>query len=251
MVSEINFSKFGSKSNSEIVLPKHIGVILDGNRRYAEKLNKSKLEGHKYGAEAVFNLIKYAYEYGISELTLFSFSLENFKRPDVEVKFLMNLFLKYFRKLSSDLDNNKDLIETVAVSFPGRINLFPSEVRNAMSELVSKSSKNPKLTINFAMAYGGRAEIVDSFKRIAPKLISGEISVEKINDSLLTSNMDIVNDVDLIIRTSEERLSGFLTWQSTYAEIKFLPDLLWPEFDESSFLSCLYDYSKKQRRFGR
>ena len=229
-------------------VPKHVGIILDGNRRFAKKLMLKPFKGHEWGAKKIEQLLNWGKEYEIKELTLYTFSVENFDRPKKEFDYLMALFKKEFTTLQKD----KRLKENqIRINFIGRISMFPESVRKAMEELMEKTKYYKKCVLNFAMAYGGRAEVIDATKKIAKQIQEGKLSVEDINETTFADNLYLNSDVDLLIRTSESRLSGFLPWQSTYSEVIFLPNKLWPEFDKQDFKACLQEYSQRKRRFGK
>ncbi len=224
----------------------HIGVILDGNRRFAKKLMLKPEKGHEWGYEKVKKLVGWCKEENIKELTLYTFSIENFNRPKHEFNYLMDLFQKAFIELKDD-----PKVKDVKVNFIGRIKKFPKKVQNAIYELMDMTKDNGPFKVNFAMAYGGRAEIVDATKKIAEKIKNNELQIEDINEDTFAQNLYLNSDPDLIIRTSESRLSGFLPFQGTYSEIKFLPDTLWPEFSKDHFLACVNEFNDRNRRFGK
>ena len=223
----------------------HLGVILDGNRRFAKRLMLNPEKGHEWGYKKIKELFQWCKEEKIYELTLYTFSLENFNRPKKEFDYLMKLFIKAFKELKEDA-NVKDM----KVNFIGRIIQFPKEVQNAMQELMEFTKNNSPFKVNFAMAYSGRAEIVDATKRIIKKIKNKELKEEEINEHTFAKNLYLNSEPDLIIRTSESRLSGFLTYQSTYSELEFLPDKLWPEFSKEDFTNCIKKFYTRQRRFG-
>src|SRR3989339_752551 len=227
-------------------IPKHVGIILDGNRRFAKRLMLKPIKGHEWGYEKVKKTFEWCKEFNIKELTLYAFSIENFDRPKEEFDYLMNLFKKAFTELQKD-----ERVKDIKINFIGRIEMFPENVKKPMYELMEKTKNNKPYTINFAMAYGGRSEIIDATKKIAEKVKEGKLDIKEINEEVFKHNLYLDSDPDLIIRTSESRLSGFLTYQSVYAEIIFLPDKLWPEFDKEDFIACLKEYSNRQRRFGK
>ena len=229
-----------------MTVPKHIGIILDGNRRFAKKLMLKPWMGHEWGAKKVQSLLDWCKEFNIHELTLYAFSIENFDRPKKEFDYLMNLFEKAFEELKKDKK-----IKDIAIKFIGRISMFPENIQKEMNELMEITKNNIPYQVNFAMAYGGRAEIIDATKKIAEQIKNGKLDIDKINDEVFKENLYLNSDPDLVIRTSESRLSGFLTYQSAYAEIIFLPDKLWPEFEKKDFVACLEEYSRRQRRFGK
>jgi undecaprenyl diphosphate synthase len=228
-------------------VPYHLGIILDGNRRFAKRLMLKPWKGHEWGAEKVEKVLNWCREYGVKELTLYIFSQENFDRPEKEFNYLMDLFRKEFTRLKDDPRLNNE----IKINFIGRIWMFPKEIQEIMNHLMEKTKDNKSFILNFAMAYSGRAEIVDATKKIAELIKKGIIDVKDINDEVFSENLYLKSEPDLIIRTSESRLSGFLLWQGAYAEIEFLPKKLWPEFTKKDFVKCLEEYSKRERRFGK
>jgi undecaprenyl diphosphate synthase len=224
----------------------HVGIILDGNRRYAKKVGLPQLKGHEEGAKRVKEIIEESIRLKIKELTLYTFSLENFKRTKTEVGFLMKLFKKSFNEFMKKAENEKQL-KKARIVFAGDKSLFSKDIRNMMNYVEKKTEKNSGIIINFAMGYGGRSEIVNAVKKIVKK----EIRPEKINEKTISENLYVKNDVDLIIRTSgEKRISGFLPWQGVYAELIFL-DKLWPEFTKDDLKSCIEEFNNRKRRFGK
>ena len=229
-------------------MPKHVGIILDGNRRFAKRLMLKPWKGHEWGAKKVEKLFDWCVELDVKELTLFAFSLENFDRPKREFDFLMDTCKKEFTNLLKDkrIDKNK-----IQVNFVGRINMFPKDVYELMKENMERTKNYDQYRINFAMAYGGKAEIVDATKKISEQVKKGELNVEDINEEIFSNELYNPSEPDLIIRTSESRLSGFLTYQGSYAEVIFLPNKLWPEFEKEDFVSCIEEYKSRKRRFGK
>ncbi len=226
-------------------IPNHIGVILDGNRRFSKKSSINPLKGHDVGYENVKNLMKWCKEFGVKQLTLFAFSLENFKRKKEEVDYLMGLFVKAFNSLAEENVNE------LKINFIGCLEMFPENVRTAMDKLMAQTKNNIPFVVNFAMGYGGRAEIIGATKAISKDFKEGKIKADDITEESFKRYLYIESEPDLIIRTSESRLSGFLTYQGVYAELIFLPDKLWPEFSKGDFISCLEEYSNRKRRFGK
>ena len=221
--------------------PKHVAIILDGNRRFAKRLMLQPWKGHQQGAEKIEQLFYWLKEYGIKELTLYCFSLENFNRPKKEFNFLMKIFKKEFSKLKDNKEIHKD---KVRIRFVGKLELFDKELQGYIKEIMEDTKDYNNYRVNFALGYGGRQEIVEAVK----KLIEEK---EKINEENLTKNLWIEDEPDLIIRTGgEKRTSNFLPWQSVYAEWIFL-DKMWPEFDKQDFLDCLEEFKKRKRRFGK
>ena len=234
----------GIKSN----VPKHLALILDGNRRFSKRLMMKPWKGHEWGAKKVEAVLDWCKEYGIKEITFYAFSIENFDRPKEEFDFLMKLFEKEFKRMLLDKRLETDKIK---INFIGRISMFPKSLQDVMNGLMEKTKDSNKLIVNFAMAYGGRAEIVDATKKISKQIKEGKIDIEDINEKVFSKSLYIESEPDLIIRTSESRLSGFMLWQGSYAEIIFLPNKLWPEFEKKDFIGCLNEYSSRQRRFGK
>ena len=224
--------------NIEKVNPKHVGIVLDGNRRFAKRLMLQPWKGHELGYGKVEKLFEWCKELEIKQLTLYVFSVKNFNRPKKEFDYLMKLFEEAFSKAKED-----SRLKDIKVNFIGRIYMFPEKVKNAMNELMEKTKDNKGHIINFAMAYGGRQEIIDSVKRL---IASGK----EVNEENLGDCMYINDDVDLIIRTSgEHRTSDFLPWQADYAEWIFL-DKMWPEFEKEDLINCIKDFKERNRRFG-
>ncbi|MBI2148456.1 di-trans,poly-cis-decaprenylcistransferase [Candidatus Woesearchaeota archaeon] len=227
-------------------IPKHLAIILDGNRRFAKRLMKAPEKGHEWGYKKVKELMNWCEEFKIRELTLYTFSLENFNRPKNEFNYIMNLFKKAFKELYKEKK-----LEKIKVNFIGRLWMFPKDIQKTMFDLMEKTKNNLPNRINFAMAYSGRAEIVDTVRKIAEAAKFNSLDIKNINEDLIQKELYLSSDPDLIIRTSESRLSGFLLWQSAYSEIIFLPNKLWPEFTKEDFISCLKEYSNRDRRFGK
>ena len=229
-------------------VPRHIGIILDGNRRFSKRLMMKPWKGHEFGAKKVEALFKWCHEYNIRELTLYSFSIENFYRPKREFDYLMKLFKKELNKIIKDKRLEKYQIR---VRFIGRIQMFDKELQRLIHIVMENTKKYEKHTINMAMAYGGRQEVIDAVMKIASDLKKGKLRLEDINEDLFSKNLYLNSQPDLIIRTGgEKRTSNFLNFQAAYAEWIFL-DILWPEFDKKDFVACLDEYSKRKRRFGK
>jgi len=226
----------------------HVGLVVDGNRRFAKRLMLKPYMGHEWGAKKIREFLRWCQELSIKEVTLFTFSVENFNRPKGEFDYLMDLFEREFKKISNDAEIYENKIR---IKFIGRIFMFPEKVQLAMRELEEKTKNHDQFFVNFAMAYGGRAEIVDAAKRIAEKIESGELKVGEIDEKTFREHLYLDSDPDLIIRTSESRLSGFLLWQSSYSELIFLTDVMWPEFTKEHFITCINEYKKRKRRFGK
>ncbi len=231
--------------------PKHIGIILDGNRRYAKKLGLNPWKGHEKGAEKFRNFLDWCEELGIKEVTAYCFSIQNFNRAKDEIEFLMKLFkesaFETLKKENFKLLKEKD----VKVKFIGRIHLLPAEIQELIKEIEEKTKEHNTHKINIAIAYGGREEITDAFKQIAEKISSGEVKPEGITENMITEHLQLQNDPDLIIRTSgEKRMSNFLPWQSNYSEWFFI-DKTWPEIEKEDLIKIFEDFKTRQRRFGK
>ncbi|MBR0472901.1 MAG: di-trans,poly-cis-decaprenylcistransferase [Methanosphaera sp.] len=232
-------------------MPKHVAIIMDGNRRYSKiQGNMSTIEGHKRGVDTLENVLEWCIDLGIDIVTVYAFSTENFKRNEKEVTGLMKLFVDSFLSISTNKKIHKNEVKLQAV---GRLDLFPEEVRDAIKDAEKSTEKYDKRLINIAMGYDGRVEIVDAFRKIAKEVQEGKISPEDIDENMINDNLYTagLEDPNLVIRTSgEERLSGFLLWQSSYSELYFT-DSLWPELRKVDFLRAIRSYTKRQRRFGK
>ncbi len=229
-------------------VPKHIGIILDGNRRFSKRLMMKPWKGHEWGARKVEKVFEWCVELGIKELTLYAFSMQNINRPKIEFDYLMKVFEAEFSKLLED----KRLYENeTRVNFIGRIHLFPEEVQHKMKLLMERTKDFDKHIVNFAMAYGGREEVVDAVKKVAAGVKNGEIDVDEINEEVFSRNLYMNSEPDLIIRTGgDRRTSNFLIWQGNYSEWAFI-EKLWPEFEKEDLISCIADYNSRERRFGK
>lgn len=235
--------------------PKHIGIILDGNRRYAQGKGLFKaVEGHAHGADKVHELLRWCYEYDVSVITIWIFSLDNFKRDEEEVDGLFKLIEKRTRTLVADPEIHE---KKVRINYIGRTELLPDSLQDAIAQAERETGHYDRLVLNIAIAYGGREEITDAMGRYLKDCEKKGLSLDEISDSVDPGTLEPylytvgLPEPDLIIRTSGEiRLSGFLLWQSAYAEYYF-SDVLWPEFRKIDFLRALRMYSKRQRRFGK
>lgn len=227
--------------------PNHIAIVMDGNGRWGSKRGLQRIAGHKAGAKAVQKIVERSTDIGVRYLTLFAFSTENWMRSSQEVSGLMTLFRHYLKKESAQLDD-----AGVRLRFIGDRAKFDTDMQQMMTDLEQKSRDNNKLNLTVAMSYGGRDEIVRAVKSLAAQIKSGEISEEDINEALITQTLDTseLPDPDLIIRTSgEQRVSGFLTWQSAYSELMFT-DTLWPDFTPEEYENIVAEYKERDRRFG-
>lgn len=232
-------------------IPAHIGIIMDGNGRWAKKRMKPRVFGHKAGMDALQDVTIAALELGVKILTVYAFSTENWARPQEEVKFIMNLPVEFFDKYVPKLHKNN-----VRILVIGDKEELPAATLDALERARELTKHNSGLILNFALNYGGRAEIVDAVKLIAQDVLdarfnSGDITEGLIADYLMTSNLPyLYRDPDLIIRTSGElRLSNFLSWQSAYSELYFT-DTLWPDFDKKALYLAIEEFNHRHRRFG-
>jgi tritrans,polycis-undecaprenyl-diphosphate synthase [geranylgeranyl-diphosphate specific] len=229
----------------------HIAIILDGNRRWASENDLNPWLGHKKGAETVEQLLEWCDKLNVKIVTLYTFSTENFRRSPQEVEEIMRIAEEKFREL---LTNERIHRNKVHVKVIGRVNLLPASLQQLIADVEKATANYDNQFLNFAFAYGGRAEIVDAAKTIIEKVKSGELELEDVDEStfekyLYTSHMT-KQDPDLIIRTSgEERLSGFLLWQSAYSELCFL-DVYWPDFRLIDLLRDIRTFQKRKRRYG-
>jgi tritrans,polycis-undecaprenyl-diphosphate synthase [geranylgeranyl-diphosphate specific] len=228
--------------------PKHIGIVLDGNRRFAKRLMKEPWKGHEYGAEKVEKLFDWCKELGIKEITLYAFSMQNFNRPKIEFDYLMKLFMEFFEraKTSEKIHSNK-----IKIKFIGRTHLFPKDIYEKMKELEEATKDYNTYKVNFAMAYGGREEIVDAIKKLGRDIEDGKIKASDLNEDMFSKFLYMDSEPDLIIRTGGDyRTSNFLVWQSTYSEWFFIKKT-WPEFEKEDLISCVNQFCQRERRFGR
>ena len=232
--------------------PEHIAVILDGNRRWALEHSLNPWMGHRQGAEKVEELLDWCLEMGVKSVTLYAFSTENFRRSPKEVEEIMRIAEEKLRKLLTDKRIHEN---NVKVKIIGRKNLLPKSLRKLADEVEESTKNYNKHFLNIALAYGGRAEIVDAARKIAERVEKGEIGSKQIDEKLFEKFLYTAHlpkqDPDLIIRTSgEERLSGFLLWQSAYSELCFL-DIYWPEFRKIDLLRAIRTFQKRKRRYGK
>ncbi|MEM2942159.1 MAG: polyprenyl diphosphate synthase [Candidatus Bathyarchaeia archaeon] len=233
-------------------MPRHIGVILDGNRRWAAERLLSVAEGHMEGAEKGEDFLEWCLNLGIKVVTVYAFSAENFQRPPTEVQNIFSLIEKEALRVKSDPRIHR---EKVRVKVLGRLEYLPGRLRSVLQDLEDATKGYGEHYLNLAIAYGGRAEIVDAAKKIAQKVQERRVTVDQIDEELFRQHLytaHLPNPYpDLIIRTSgEERLSGFLLWQSAYSELCFI-DVWWPDFRNIDLLRAVRTYQKRVRRFGK
>lgn len=226
----------------------HIGLIVDGNGRWAKERGQKRSYGHKKGAEALEKIILYINENKIANyLSLYVFSTENFNRSEEEVNYLMELFMKWFKKAKDKYQN-----ANIKVLFSSQKSYLKKEIVDAINELENATRKNTGLVVNFCLSYGGRQEIVDATKKISEKVLNKEIKIEDINEELFKKYLyNALPDVDFLIRTSgENRISNFMLWQLSYAEFYF-PKVYFPDFTPESLEEAIKEYEKRDRRFGK
>jgi undecaprenyl diphosphate synthase len=228
-------------------LPQHVAVIMDGNGRWAKQRGLPRIEGHRQGAESARNIIRAAGELGVKYLTLYAFSAENWNRPKDEVDALMKYLVHYLKTETPELNKNNVRLEVI-----GQIYRLPENVQEHLKKSIAALSKNNGLTLVMALSYGSRIEIVDAVRRISEEVKSGKLDPADINEKVISEHLWTRNipDPDLLIRTSGEmRVSNFLLWQISYAELVITPTL-WPDFRKPQFLAALEEYTRRHRRFG-
>lgn len=240
-------NKLNIKDLDPLNIPKHVAIIMDGNGRWAKQKGLPRIAGHREGMKTIREVARVANEVGIKILTLYAFSTENWKRPQDEVKFLMDLPQEFLRK---ELD---ELIEqNVQVKMMGFDQQLPEHTLNAVHEAVEKTKQNTGLILNFALNYGSRNEIIYAIRNIVDDVLAGNISKDEIDEKLMNQYLLTKSypDPDLLIRTSGElRISNFLLWQIAYTELWYT-DEFWPEFNKQSLLQAIYEYQQRSRRFG-
>ena len=228
--------------------PNHVAIIMDGNGRWAKLKGKSRLFGHKNGIKSVQKIVEYATKIEIKNLTLYAFSTENWNRPKKEVKTLMNILINTLRK-----EINKMVENNVQFKCIGDISQLPYSVIKELEETIKKTSKNDGLVLTLALNYGFKKELIYAIKNLAVKVKKNLISIDNIDEEVINAHLysGDLPSVDLLIRTSgEQRISNFLLWQVSYAEL-FFSEVFWPDFDENHFEKAIKNYTKRERRFGK
>lgn len=243
----VAFGKKQEEGQAPLHLPVHIGIIMDGNGRWAQKRFLPRSAGHRAGAQNFRTITRYCSKIGIRYLTVYAFSTENWNRPSDEVGALLRLFKEYLEEALRDF-----MDENIRVRFIGDVSAFPAELRTLIQEVEEASACKTGMVLSLAMNYGGRAEITRAAKRVAQEVASGNLRLEDLTEERFAQYLYTGGqpDPDLIIRPSgEERLSNFLLWQSAYAEFVYF-DILWPDFKTSDLDRAIEIYSSRQRRFG-
>lgn len=229
-------------------LPKHIGLIMDGNRRWAKaKMLPIKL-GHKQGAETLKKIVRYANKIGIKHLTVYAFSTENWRRSEEEVDALMNLLQNYLNDFTKEADT-----ENIVIRVLGDVTELSEDLQRGIASTIERTKNNTGIIFNIALNYGGRAEMIKAVKEISEEVKNGKVNTEDITEEMISNHLYTKGqpDPDLIVRTSGEmRLSGFLMWQSTYSEILFL-DKYWPDFSEKDLDNAIENYQQRKRNLGK
>ena len=229
------------------LLPRHIGIIMDGNGRWAKRRSLPRSAGHRQGARTFRTISRYCRDIGIEYLTVYAFSTENWKRPQEEIDAIMNLLRDYLDELERHSDEDEGVLRFIGDTAP-----LAEDLRLRIDEVQARTAGRPGITVNIALNYGGRAEIVRAVQRAAELAVSGEISPDAVNEALVDSLLYTAGQppVDLIIRPSgEQRLSNFMLWQGAYAELVFM-DVLWPDFAPADLDHALEEYQRRSRRFG-
>lgn len=228
-------------------IPRHIAIIMDGNGRWAKDRGKPRREGHRVGAASVEAALETCGEIGVEYLTLYAFSAENWKRPETEITALMGLMTHFLKEKTPKLMANNIRLQVI-----GQIDRLPESNRAALEKTIAKTVNNDGLTLVVALSYGSREEIVEAARKLMEKAVAGEVDPVKLDNELFAQHLDTagIPDPDLLIRTSGEfRISNFLLWQISYAEI-VITNTFWPDFRRQHLLDAIGEYQSRQRRFG-
>jgi len=228
-------------------LPRHVAIIMDGNGRWAQQRGLKRVRGHLAGAESVRVVVRTAREVGISYLTLYAFSEENWQRPATEIRALMALLSRYLRQEEAEMRENRIALQAI-----GNLERLPAKVQGELARVAAATRAGAQMVLNLALSYGGQSEIVHAARLLAEAVAAGRLRPEEIDADLFARHLYTgdMPDPDLLIRTSGEyRLSNFLLWQSAYTELYF-SDTLWPDFREEEFVQALAEYQQRARRFG-
>ena len=230
-------------------LPKHIAVIMDGNGRWAQNQGAARVFGHRNAIKAVREVTEGCAELGVSYLTLYAFSTENWARPQFEVRALMELLVQSIRNELPTMQKNNVRLDTI-----GDMESLPGSCQNQLSEAIEATRNNTGLNLILALGYSGKWDILQATKKIAAEVQKGNIKPEEINETLLNKHLSTEDrpEVDLMLRTGgDHRISNFLLWQLAYAELYFYKDLFWPDFRKEHLYQAILDYQKTERRFGK
>jgi len=234
-------------SQAKAILPAHVAIIMDGNGRWAKQRHLPRVEGHRQGVESVRAVVRAAGEIGLKYLTLYAFSVENWNRPKDEVDTLMKYLARYLKNEIGELNRNNVRLEAI-----GQIYRLPEFVQEQLRKTKAALSRNNGLTLILALSYGGRTELVEAMRSIAEKVKTGTIEPAEINEEVIAQHLYTRHwpDPELLIRTSGElRISNFLLWQISYAELVVTPTL-WPDYRKAQFYEALEEYTRRHRRFG-
>lgn len=233
--------------NANSNMPKHIAIIMDGNRRWAKNRMLPVKLGHKQGAETLKKIVRHANKIGLGYITVYAFSTENWKRSQEEVNALMSLLESYLEDFSKEADT-----ENIVIRVLGDLSALSESLQEKIRETIERTKNNTGTIFNIALNYGGRNEIVNAVQEISKEIIDGKLKPEDINENVISEHLYTKNDPDpdLLIRTSGElRLSGFLPWQSVYSEFIFL-EKLWPDFTSEDLDMAIEEFKKRNRKFG-
>lgn len=228
-------------------MPRHVGIIMDGNGRWAERQGRERIDGHRRGVEAVRTVVTESVRLAIPRVTLYAFSSENWSRPRREVDFLMMLLADFLRCEEPTLHANRVRLEAI-----GRLDRLPAEVQSELDRVRAATAHHDRGILSLALSYGGRDELVDACRRIAAQVADGALAVAAIDAATIQANLysPEAPDLDVVIRTAgERRLSNFLPWQAVYAEY-VVTEVLWPDFGVPAYHDCLRDFQGRERRFG-
>ena len=229
-------------------LPKHLAIIMDGNGRWAKQKGYLRALGHESGTKSVREVVETCAKLGIENLTLYAFSTENWNRPKLEVKLLMNILINSLQDELKTLNDNDIRLNSI-----GNLSLLPKSAQKKLQEVIETTKNNSKMVLTLALSYGSREELINVVKNISNKVKNNIISIDSIDESIINQHLytQDLPDVDLLIRTSgEHRISNFLLWQIAYAELYFI-DILWPDFKENDLYEAIISYQKRERRFGK
>jgi len=234
-------------ASSNLKLPRHVAIIMDGNGRWASQRHLPRIGGHHQGAKAARKTIAEAARQGVEFLTLYAFSVENWSRPKAEVAALMQLLIQTLREYEKELNENDIRLRAI-----GRLSDLPLSVMKQLSRTIEKTAGNKRMTLILALSYSSRVEIMEAVRQLAEKVKDGQMAAEQVDEAALGRHLYTAEypDPDLLIRTSGEmRVSNFLLWQLSYTEI-YVTQTLWPDFDEQELVKALAEYGRRERRFG-